>query len=116
MEWLQMLANDLPEVARITGIATERLHQQRDASLMLHHQVQHDLIEIRAMIPAIAASNVNDVGVRLLPTIVAAIDVKAGAIEMGKGRGQPQTLGSRGGNETTEFRHPILIQRIQGAP
>jgi hypothetical protein len=96
-------------------MATERL-QQRDASLMLHPQVQPDVVEVRAVISALAAGDVTDVGVRLLPTKVAAIDVNAGAIEMDNGRGQPQTSDRRGGNETIECGHPILIQCIPGAP
>src|SRR4030095_6881632 len=67
------------------------------------------------MITAVASGNVNDVCVRLLGTVVAAIDMEAGAIEMGKGRREPEALSGRGGNETVEFRDASVIEGIQGA-
>jgi hypothetical protein len=39
-------------------------------------------------------------------TVIAAIDVEAGAIEMREGWHQAEALGGGGGNETVEFRHP----------
>jgi hypothetical protein len=83
---------------------------------MLHHQVQQDVVELRAMIPAIAAGEVHAVGVRLRPTIGAAIDLKAGAFEMAKRRGPPQPSGRSGGQEPRERCHPIRSQCLQGAP
>jgi hypothetical protein len=114
--WRPGLAHDLPDIARVPGIAAKRLHQQRDARLLLHHQGQHDLVEVRAMIPARAAGEGHDVGVRRRPTLIAASDMTAGAIEMDNRRGQPQTSGRRGGNETIERCHPIRRQYLQGAP
>ena len=116
VESLKVLTADRPDVARLTGGATEWLHQQRDAGVVLHHQRQHHLVEVGAMVPAVAAGDMHDMGVGLLRTDVAASGVNAGASEMGQGRGQPQALGSRGGHETVEFCRPMLVQPLQGAP
>ena len=82
----------MPQVDCVAGIATERLHQQRDAGLVLHDQVQPDVIQAAPMSATVAAGDVHHVRVRLLDTVIAPIDVEAGAVEMGKGRGQPQAL------------------------
>jgi hypothetical protein len=55
---------------------------------------------------------VHDVLIRLLVTVVAAIDMKARAIEMGKSRREPQALRGRGGNEALEFGDPIGLEGI----
>ena len=90
VQLLQMVADDLPKVARITAIATERFHQQRNASLMFHHQVQHDLVEVRAMIAAIAAGDVNDVGLRAPPHYYSGHRRGSWCYRDGKGRGKPK--------------------------
>lgn len=53
---------------------------------------------------------------RLFRTVVAAIDVKTGAIKVGKGRGQSQVLGSSDGNEIVEFRHPASYSLSKAHP
>jgi hypothetical protein len=57
---------------------------------------------------------VNDLCLGLLLTVIPSIDVKARAIEMGKGGSQAQSFGGGGRNETVECRHAIVIERIQG--
>jgi hypothetical protein len=114
--WRPGLAHDLPDTARVPGIAAKRLQQQRDARLLLHPQGQHDWVEVRAMIPAIAAGEGHAVGVRRRPTLIAASDMQAGAIELDNRRGPPQTSGRRGGNEPRERCHPRRRQGLQGAP
>ena len=109
----QYAPDDLAEVCRITAIATERFHQEGNAGLVLDNQVQHHLVEIRPMIPAVPLGDVHDLFLGLLVAVVAAIDMKARAIEMGKGGRQPQTLGGGSGNEAVEFGDPIGIERIQ---
>ena len=42
--------------------------------------------------------------------------MEAGAIEMREGGGKAQALGSGRGNEAVEFRHPIVVQRIESTP
>ena len=111
-----VVCDDLAEVVRVTTIPTEGLHQHGNTGLVFDHQVQHHLVEVRALIPTVAAGDVNDVLLWLLVTVVTAIDMEARTIEMGKRGGQAQTLGRRGGNEAVECGHPSGIQRIQGTP
>ena len=66
------------------------------------------------MIPTVAPGDVHDLLLGLLVTVVAPIDMKTGAIEMGKARRQAQALGSGRGNEAVEFRHASSIEGIQG--
>src|SRR5262249_29839515 len=109
-----MGGDDLAEVMRVTTIATEGLHQHGDTGLVFDYQVQHHLVEVRTLVSTVAAGDVNDVLLRLLITIITAIDMEAGAIEMGERWGKPQALGGRRRNEAEECRHPIRIERIQG--
>jgi hypothetical protein len=109
-----MVGDDLAEVVRVTTISTEGLHQHGDTGLVFDYQVQHHLVEVRALIPTVAAGDVNDVLLRLLGTVITAIDMEAGAIEMGERWGKPQALGGRSCNEAVECRYPISIERIQG--
>jgi hypothetical protein len=74
------------------------------------------LVEVWTMIAAVATRDVNHLCIRLLSTVVAAIDMKTGAIEMGKGRRQPKALCRRGGNETVECRDPVVIEQSKGRP
>ena len=110
-----MLGDDLAKGLCVTAIATEGLHEQRNASLVLHNEVKHHLVEVWAMIAAVAPGNVNHLRVRLLSTVVAAIDMETGAIEMGKHRGKPEAWRRRGRNKTVECRDAIVIEHIQGA-
>jgi hypothetical protein len=81
---------------------------------MLDNQLQHHLVEVRPRISAVASGDVNDLCLGLLRTVLPSIDVKARAIEMGKGGSQAQSFGGGGRNETVECRHAIVIERIQG--
>jgi hypothetical protein len=96
------------------AMATEGLHQDRNASLVLDHQLQHPLIQVRPMISAVAAGDVHNLCLGLLLTVLTAVDVKARAIEMHTGRGSSQTFRRGGGNETVECRDPIGIEGVQG--
>ena len=100
-----MVGDDLAKVVRVTTIATEGLHQHGNTGLVFHNQVQHHLVEVRALIPTVATGDVNDVCLRFLVTVIAAIDMEARPIEMGERGCQAQTLGRRGGNEAVEFGH-----------
>ena len=111
-----VVGDHLPEIARVVGMATEWPHQYGDASLVLHDQGEHHVIEVRAMISAVALGDMDDMFIGLLPTVLAAIDVRAGALEMGNGGRSPEVLGRGGGNERVEFRHAIVVEGIQGAP
>jgi hypothetical protein len=110
-----VLGDDLPKVTRITGIATEGLHQHGNPRLVFHNQVEHHVVEVGPMIAAVASRDMNDLFIRLLATVVAPIDMEAGAIQMGQGRCQPEALSGRDRNETVEVCHASRIERVQGA-
>ena len=84
-----VLADDLTDVCRITAVATEGLHQEGNARLGLDNEVEHDLVEVRAMIPAVALGDVDDLLIGRRRAVRAAIDMETGTIEMGKGRREP---------------------------
>ncbi len=68
------------------------------------------------MIPTRAWRAMHNLFVRGLLALIAAVDMEAGAIEMREGRCKARALGSRGGNEAVECRHPIGVERIEGTP
>ena len=115
VELLDVLGDDLAKGLPVAAMATEGAHQQGNPRLVLDNEVQHDLVEVWAMITAVATRDVHHLGLRLLSTVVAAIDVEAGAIEMGKSWCQPEALRRRRRNETGEFRDTIIIEQLQGA-
>ena len=55
-----MVLDDLAELVGIAAIATERFHQDRDPGLVLHHQLQHHLVQVGPMVPTIAMGNMHD--------------------------------------------------------
>ena len=67
------------------------LHQHRDTGLVLHHQLQHHLVQVGAMIPTIGQGDVHDLFVRRLRAVRAAIDMKTRRIEMAEHARQSQT-------------------------
>jgi hypothetical protein len=97
-------------------IATPGLHQHRDTGLVLSHQRQHHLVEVRAIGPTIALGDVHDLCVRRLRAVIAAIDMKTRCIEMAARARQPHTRSRWGGNEAVECRHPKVVERSEGAP
>ena len=113
--WLHGLGDDLANGLWVTAMATEGLHEQRHASLVLHHEVTPHLVEVWAMIAAVAPGQVNHRRVRLLSTVVAAIDRETGALEMGTHRGKPEAWRRRGRQKTVECRDAIVIEHLQGA-
>src|SRR5215475_9228306 len=98
-----MGCDELAEVLRVTTIPTEGLHEHGDAGLVFDTQVQYHLVEVRSLIPTVAPGDINDVRIRLLVTIVAPVDMKTGAIEMGKAGRQSQALRRGRGHEAVEF-------------
>jgi hypothetical protein len=104
------------KVIRVAGMATEWWHQQRDPCLVLHNPVQPDLVEVGALIPAVAPRDVKDMGVGRLGTVVAAVDGETRAVQGRKPRRSLQSLGGGDRHKTVELCHPIFIARIQGAP
>lgn len=49
VQWRDVGPDHLAERVGITALATERLQQHGNARLMLHNQLQHDLVEGRPM-------------------------------------------------------------------
>jgi hypothetical protein len=111
-----VVGNHLPDIARIAGMATAWLHQHGDARLVFHDPVEHHLIEVRAMISAVALGDMDDMGVWLLPTVGAAINMQARAIQMDNAGCSPEALGSGGRHERREFCTSVGVEGIQGAP
>ena len=109
-----MVLDNLAELVRITASATQRFPQERNASLVLDDQLQHDLIQIGPMIPAVALGDVHNLGVRGRIAVLATITMKARTVEMGKAGRKAQTLGGRRRYETVEFRYPVVLEGIQG--
>jgi hypothetical protein len=93
-------------------IAAERFHQHGHTRLVLDEPLQHDLVQGWAMISAVAPSGVNDLRIGLLRAVVTAVDVKTGAIKMGKGRDKAQTLDGSSRHETIAFGDSIGIERL----
>ena len=107
--------DDVPAGGGVTGSATARLQQPWHASLMLHHHVQQDLMQVGSMLAAVATGAVHAVGVRLRGTVVAAIDVETRALAMGQGGGSPQPLSGVGSHATGACCDAVLRERIPGA-
>jgi len=109
-----MLTDDVAKRFPITAIATERLHQHGNARLVLDNQLQHDLVEVRAMIATITFRDVHDVLRGRLITVIAPINMKARTVEVRIARTQSQPLCGSRCNEAVEFGDSISVERIQG--
>lgn len=103
-------------LGRLTALATQRLHQERHARLVLDEQLPQDLVQIGSMIPAGAAGQGHNVGVRGLLAVLAPSNLQARTVEMGKAGRQAQTRGGRRRSEPVECRHPGGKEAIHGTP
>ena len=72
--------------------------------MVFDKQVEPHLVQVWPLIPTVAAGDVHERRLGLLVTLVAAIDMKTRALEMGKARRKAQALGSGSGNEAVELR------------
>jgi hypothetical protein len=68
------------------------------------------------MIPTIAWSDMHDAVVRSVRTVIAAIDMKAGRVQVGKLGAETQALRGVSGDETIEGRDPIGVEGLQAPP
>src|SRR5262245_63904489 len=109
-----MIGEDLAEVARVTTIPAAGLPQPRKARLGVDTQVQHHWVAVWPLIPTGATGDVNNRRLGLFLTVVAAIDMKTGASEMGKARRQAEALGRGRGNAAVEFCHASRLEGISG--
>ena len=116
VELRHVIPDDLAERCAIMPIATQGLHQHWDTGLVLYHQLQHHLVEVRAMLPTLALGDGHNLFVRRRSAVIPAIDMKTRRSEMGEPAHQPQPRGRRGGNEAVECRHPKVVEGIEGAP
>ena len=57
---------------------------------MLDHQLQHHLVQLGPMIPALAPGNVNDLRIGLLVTVIAPVDMESVAFEIVKRGARPK--------------------------
>jgi hypothetical protein len=55
VELLDVLGDDLAKVLDVAAIVTEGFHEEGNPRLVLGNEVQHDLVEVRAMITAVDA-------------------------------------------------------------
>ena len=95
-------------------MATARVHQPRHAGLGLDNEGEHAWVEVRARLAAGALGDVDDRRVGGLITVRTAIDLKAGTLEMGKGRRKPPSLRCRRCDKTVQCCHPTVVERIAG--
>ena len=109
-----MVGDELAEVVRVTTLPTEGFQQHGNTGLVFDHPVQQHLVEVRALVPTVAAGDVDDVLLRLLVTVIPPIAMAARPIALGACWGQASALGRRGGPEAVEFGHPLGVERLQG--
>jgi hypothetical protein len=83
---------------------------------VLDEQLPQDLVQIGSMIPAGAAGQGHNVGVRGLLAVLAPSNLQARTVEMGKAGRQAQTRGGRRRSEPVECRHPGGKEAIHGTP
>ena len=80
------------------------------------HEVEHDLVELGAVVAAITLADVDDALGRLgVLTVVAAIDVKARRVEVDHATGEAEHAGRVGGEIAEELGDAGLVERVEGA-
>jgi hypothetical protein len=115
LAWLHVRGDALPTVPRLTGMATEGLHPHGNPRWVFPKHVPPHVGAVGPLSAAVASRDLHDLGVRRLTTVVAPIDMEAGAIEMGNGRRQPQAVSGRDRQEPVEVCHASRIARVPGA-
>jgi len=113
LQLMPMGTNGLAKVLGITAMATARCHQDRNARLMLYHELQPDLVQVRPMIPAIPPCDGHDLCSGFFVAVVASIDRQARAIQMAQAGRKPQALSSGRGNQAVELSYPMGIEGLQ---
>jgi hypothetical protein len=107
-----MDTNGLANVVGLTAIATERCHQERNARVMLPHELPHDWVQVRPMIPALPPGDVHDLCSGFFVAVVASIDMNAGALPMAKAGRKTQALSSGRGHQAVERSDPMGIEGL----
>jgi hypothetical protein len=97
-------------------MTAERFHAHGHPRVLLDHPCPHHVLEVRPMLPTLAAHEVHDLCIGGMVTVRAALDREAGALERRNVRGQAQTRGSRGRPATIEGGDAIIIERLYRPP
>jgi hypothetical protein len=108
-----MDTNGLAKVLGITAMATARFQQERNARLMLPHELHPDLVHVRPMIPALPPGAGHDLFSGFFVAVVASIDMNARAIQMANAGRKPQALSSGRGHQAVELSAPLGIEGRQ---
>jgi hypothetical protein len=108
-----MDTHGLANVLGLTAMATERFHQERKARLMRHHELPHDVVHVRPMIPAIPPGDVHDLFSGCCVAVVASIDMNARAIQRATVGRQTQALSRGRGHQAGELSDPMGIEGLQ---
>ena len=113
LELTEVGLDRIAETDLIAAVAVERVHQQGNSGLPFHDQLQHHLIQIRAVVTAVAAGDLHHAVFRLGFTVVLAVSVKTGGIQMAEATDQTQPLDRLDGQHRIQFIHAVLVQLIQ---
>jgi hypothetical protein len=108
--------DDLTEVCRLTAGAPEGVQQHGHAGRVLDNEIAHALGEVRAMLPAVAVGEVEDLLVGRRRAVLPASDMATGTLEMSKGRREPSPLRRRGGQQTVQCCDAKVLARSAGTP
>jgi len=85
--------DDAVETRLVVDVAARCRHQQGDARLVFAHQLQDHLVQVGAMVAAVALADVDHaLRCRLVAAIVIAIDMEARRVQMAASTGQAQLL------------------------
>ena len=109
-----MLFDEVAERLDIVALAAEGFHEHGNPCLLLDYQLQHDLIEVRAMVATLPLGDVHDVLRGPFVAVRTTINMKARTVEVQRGGTEAQTLGGGRRNETVECCHPVGLEDIQG--
>jgi hypothetical protein len=82
--WGDVFTDDMADRFPITTIPTQRFYQDRNTSWVRDDPLEHHVVEVGSMIPAIPPREVHDLFCRLLAAVIVAIDREAGAIKRRK--------------------------------
>ena len=102
----------VPKRFPLAAMAAERLHQHGNACVVLDHQRQHDLVEVRALVATRALGDVHNWFCGRLVAVRATLDMHARRVEVRSGGRQAQPRGSADRHETIECRYPLGIEGI----
>jgi hypothetical protein len=105
------------ETRLVVDVAARRRHQQGDARLAFAHQVQHHLVQVGAVVAAVALADVDHARRRRpVAAVVLAVDMEAGRVQVAARAGQAQLLHRAGCQQEVKRLHAEPKNGVQGAP